>query len=59
MTARLDYWGGGQLFADTRERYTHRLVSLLSASRYDAGRIAGWRVPEFVRQTFGYRWLQQ
>ncbi len=48
-TARLEYSDAGQLFAHDRERYTRRLVSMLSEFRYDAGRIAACHVPEFVR----------
>jgi hypothetical protein len=53
-TARLEYPGGYPRFADKRERYARRLVSVLGKFRYEAGRIAGCRVPEFTRESFRY-----
>ena len=54
-TAHLEHSGVRPLLAADRERYARRVVSMLSKFRYDAGRIAGCRVPEFVREAFGYR----
>jgi hypothetical protein len=57
-TARLDYSGDRPLVADNRERYAG-LMSMLNEFPYDAGRVAGCRVPAFVCQVFKPSRLQQ
>ena len=47
-TARLDYSVASPLSGDDPKLYARRLVSLLREFSFDAGRIAGCRVPEFI-----------